>query len=46
MAREAARTQGVISFVFVQKSYTQNFTLPNQKKNNIYIYIYIIYISH
>lgn len=31
-------------FFFVQKSYTQNFTLPNPKKNNIYI-IYI-YISH
>lgn len=41
MAKEAARTWSV-SFVFVQKSYTQNFTLPNQKK---IIYIYNIYIS-
>lgn len=41
--QEAARTQGY--FVFVQKSYTQNFTLPNQKKI-IYIYIYNIYLTN
>lgn len=36
------KDSGSISFVFVQKSYTQNFTLPTNKNN---IYIYNIYIS-
>lgn len=28
----SCKDSGSVSFVFVQKSYTQNFTLPNKKK--------------
>lgn len=38
--RGAAGAQGV-PFAFVQKSYTQNSTLPNQKNNIYIIYIYL-----